>query len=317
MPTSTIAMNSTNVRNTLALGLVRLQLAVTSALAPAKAVETAARLFTTPPRHPHTARELELLATGERFEVATPKGAVVAWRFGARGRPVALLSHGWGGRGAQLRSFVPALLEAGYQPVVFDHLGHGASAGHESSLVHFTLGLEAVTQAIEQPGARVAAAIGHSLGAAALGAWLNQTRREMRVVLVAPPTSVQRYSGYFARRLGIPERIRSRMQQRLERRLGKPWKDFELPDSVARVRAQALVIHDAGDRDVAFSAGLSLARAWPDARLLRTHGLGHRGVLRDPSVVRDAIDYLAERVVFAPPPGRGEALAFSAPSPIA
>lgn len=316
MPAS-IAMNSTNVRNAVTFGLVRLQLAVTSALAPAKAVETAARLFTTPPRHAHTPRELELLATGERFEVATPKGTIAAWRFGARGRPVALLSHGWGGRGAQLRSFVPALLEAGYQPVVFDHLGHGASAGDESSLVHFTLGLEAMAQAIEQQGAHVEAAIGHSLGAAALGSWLNQTRREMRVVLVAPPTSVQRYSGYFARRLGIPERIRSRMQQRLERRLGKPWKDFELPGSVAQVRAQALVVHDAGDRDVAFSAGLALARAWPGARLLRTGGLGHRGILRDPSVVRDAIDFLADRVVFAPPPGRGEALAFSAPSPIA
>ena len=310
------SMNSTNVRNSAFLAWRRLQLAVASTLAPGKAVDMAARLFTTPPRYEHTQLELELLSTGTRFEVATSKGSIAAWRFGPRGGPVVLLSHGWGGRGAQLRSFVPALLEAGYQPVVFDHLGHGFSGGDESTLVHFTLGLESVAQALEREGLAVVGAIGHSLGAAALGTWLNETRRALRVVLVAPPTSVQRYSGWFARRLGIPERVRSRMQDVIERRIGKRWKEFELPHSVSHVRSQALVIHDAGDRDVTFSSGLALARAWPGATLVRTIGLGHRAILRDPAVVADAVDYLADRTVFAPPPAPGEARAFAAPAPI-
>jgi hypothetical protein len=39
-------------------------------------------------------------------------------------------------------------------------------------------------------------------------------------------------------------------------------------------------------------------------------------VLRDGEVVRDALDFLARRVVFASPPPRG-GHAFDAPSPIA
>lgn len=311
-----LSRNSTNVRHAIKRALVRLQLAATSTLAPHRAAETAARLFMTPPRFPHSARELESLAAGTGFTVATPRGAVAAWRFGAAHRPVVLLSHGWGGRGAQLRAFVPALLEAGYQPVVFDHLGHGFSEGRESSLVHFTLALESIAQSLEAGGARVAGAVGHSLGAAAIGAWANQTRRAIRVVLVAPPTSLQRYSGCFARRLGIPEPVRRAMQELFERRLGKPWKEFELPHSVAHVRAAALVVHDAGDREVDFGAGLALARAWPGARLVRTTGLGHRAILRDPTVVADTIDFLADRVVFAPAPAAGETSAFAAPSPL-
>lgn len=292
MSSNAATLNSTNVRNNIKFAWQRLRLAVTSALAPGVAVSIAARIFTTPPRFAHTPAELELLATGSRFDVASSVGRLAAWRFGDPTHPVIVLSHGWGGRGAQLRAFVPALVEAGFQVVLFDHAAHGASGGHEATLVHFLKGLDAVVRDMEAAGAPVVGLIGHSLGAAALTAWLNETRREMRAVLVAPPTSLQRYSGYFARRLGIAESIRREMQERFERLYGYRWDGFELPQSVARMKAQALVIHDSDDRDVPVSSGLALARAWRGARFLGTDGLGHRRILRDPAVVADAVDFL-------------------------
>lgn len=315
MTASLASINSTNVRNALAIAAHRARFAVTSVVAPEKAVELAARLFATPPRFPHTAREREFLATGTRFEVVMRHGRLAAWRFGREDRPAVVLVHGWGGRGAQLRAFAGPLLESGFQVVTFDHVGHGDSEAGASTLVHFVCGLEAVVRAVESKGARVEAFLGHSLGAAAVGAYLAQTGRRGRAVLVAPPTSVERYSGWFARRLGIPERVRRAMQERFEASLGVRWSQFELPHAVEGVRADALVIHDRGDRDVAQASGLALARTWPNARFLGTEGLGHRRILRDPSIVADAADFLARRVVFAPPPARGAA-AFGAPAPI-
>lgn len=317
MPASIILRNSTNVRSIATLAWHRAALALTTAFAPARAVERAAELFTTPPRIPHTARELEALAAGIRFDVDSPVGRIAAWRFGARDKPVVLVSHGWGGRGAQLRAFLAPLLEAGYQPVLFDHAGHGYSEGHTSTLVHFVKGLDAVAARLEREGARIVGLIGHSAGAATAGAWLGQSGRRLRVVLIAPPVSLERFSGHFARRLGLPERVRRAMQQHLEQRLGWPWKTFELPDSVARVDSDALVIHDEADREVPLASGLALARAWPGARFLATRGLGHRAVLKDAAVVRDAVDFIAGEVVFAPPPPAGHARSFAAPSPIA
>ena len=124
---STLTQNSTNVRYAIHFAWQRMSLAVTSALAPQKAVDTAVRLFSTPPRHAHTAPELALLANGTRYAVRSKHGALAAWRFGSVTHPAIVLVHGWGGRGAQLRVFVPALLEAGYQVVLFDHVGHGFS----------------------------------------------------------------------------------------------------------------------------------------------------------------------------------------------
>jgi pimeloyl-ACP methyl ester carboxylesterase len=316
MSANAAAINSTNVRKTINLAWQRVQFAVTGALAPERAIDAAMELFATPPRFAHTQRELELLSTAKRIDVGSAVGHLAAWRWGDRSRPAVILSHGWGGRGGQLAAFALPSVAAGYQVVTFDHVAHGASQGQESSLVEFVRGLDAVVRDVESNGARVAGIVGHSLGAAATGAWLNETGRAMRVVLVAPPTSVTRWSNFFARRLGIAEPIRKAMQERFERRYARRWADFELPQSVANVRAQALVIHDEDDRDVGFASGLRLARAWPDARLLATAGLGHNRILRDPQVIADAIDFIQDRVTFAPPPDRGEASAYRDPAPL-
>lgn len=316
MPAALSPINSTNVRNMIGLAQARLALALASAFAPERAVHKAAKLFSSPPRFAHTAPEKELLGTGEPMVIQAPASRLAAWRFGRADRPAVVVSHGWGGRGAQLRTFVAPLLDAGYQVIVFDHAGHGYSEGHEDSLVDFAHDLAAVVDAVEARGARVAGLVGHSLGAAAVGAYLKSSGRAIRSVLIAPPSSVIRYSGHFARMLGIPERIRREMQARFERRYGVAWSEFELPHSVASIRAPALVIHDARDRDVPFSSGLAIARAWPDARLVRTVGLGHRAILKDAAVVQDAIDFLRGEVVFARPPASRERSAFPQPAPL-
>ena len=308
--------NSTNVRNSLLLAWMRAQLVVSSALAPAVALEKATRLFLTPPRFSHTARERELLAVGHRYDVASPYGTLAAWRFGHEQRPAILLSHGWGGRGAQFRAFVPRLLEAGYQVVLFDHAAHGHSQGDEASLVHFVRGVGAVAGELESRGVTIAGAIGHSLGAAALGGWLRGSSLKPRVVLLAPPSSIIRYSGHFARMLGLPERLRREMQSRIERRLGMAWSEFELPAALEGIDAPALVIHDKTDKDVPYSSGLAVARAWKGARFAATTGLGHRAILRSDVVIGDALDFLRDEVRFAPPPAPREGSAFAAPAPL-
>jgi pimeloyl-ACP methyl ester carboxylesterase len=317
MASRAIPINSTNVRNAMMLTWERVALGVASAFAPRRAVERAARLFATPPRHAHPAREIELLQTGRGFVVALGFRRLAVWRFGSMDAPVIVFSHGWGGRGAQFRAFVPRLVQAGYQVVLFDHEGHGHSEGDEASLVHFLRGLEAVIAHLEREGATIAGLVGHSLGASAIAALLNGTGRGIRTVLVAPPTSLERYSGHFARRLGLRESIRRAMQETLEERLGRRWQEFELPGSVARAAAPVLVIHDEQDRDVPLSSGLALARAWRGARMVRTRGLGHRAVLRDPDVVQDALDFIADRTEFPRPLASGEASPFRAPAPLA
>lgn len=315
MPAALSPMNSTIVRSFKMLS-VRARLQVGSIVAPERAVADAVRLFLTPPRRAVRERERDFLAGGEGFVVSLGLARLSAWRFGPRDAPAVILSHGWGGRGAQFHAFVPALVAAGFQAVVFDHAGHGFSEARQASLIDFGRGIGAVADALRARGIAVAGVVGHSLGAAAIALFLRSTGAPVRSVLVAPPASLVGYSAWFARRLGLGESFRSRLQSSVERRYGVSWDELELPRSVASIDSPALVIHDQDDAEVRIGAGLAVARAWPGARFVRTAGLGHNAILRDPGVVRDAIDFLRGEVVFAPPPARDEWSAFPGPAPL-
>jgi pimeloyl-ACP methyl ester carboxylesterase len=320
--------NSTTVRyikQTATQHALRIGMAVASRLAPHWTVRTASRLFITPPRFAHPAPELALLATGVRHDIESQAGRIAAWQFGDAKAPAIIMSHGWGGRGAQFRAFVPELTAAGFQVWLFDHVGHGHSAGKEASLVDFATGVSALHEFVAGRGVRVAGLLSHSLGGAGVATALRgfagtaaiaSQSEPPRVVMIAPPSSLLRFSRLFARHLGLPERIRAAMQWRFEQRYGVKWQSFEMPDAVAALKAKALVIHDEADRDVSIDAGLAVARAWPDARFVRTSGLGHRRILKAPAVIADTVDFFRGQVTFARPAALDEWKSFPGPAPL-
>jgi pimeloyl-ACP methyl ester carboxylesterase len=287
---------------------VRTGVGLASIVAPRFVLKKASDLFITPPRFEHSAPEQRLLDAGTQFSVDTSAGKINAWRFGDITHPAIIMSHGWGGRGAQFRAFVPKLVEAGYQPIIFDHIGHGMSEGRQAALVDFWRGVDAVWDHMNGMGVNVAGLIGHSLGSAGIASALRRPLSGVahagnpRAVLIAPPDSLIDYSRLFSRYLGIPERIRAAMQWRFEKRYGVDWQEFELPDSVTNIKAAALFIHDRDDKETRFDGGVALARTWPDARLHATEGLGHRRILRNAAVVQSAIDFIADKVRFSHPP---------------
>ena len=105
---------------------------------------------------------------------------------------------------------------------------------------------------------------------------------------------MSRFATAFADHLRLPEPTREAMRRNLERRLKARWDELHLPAIVARLRTAALLVHDRSDPDVPYRHAEEIARAWPGARLLATDGLGHRAILRDPTVVRAAVAFLAE-----------------------
>ncbi len=307
--------NSTIVRHTIEAAARRMAVRAAGWIAPAWTVQRAAEWFITPPRHRAPARENAALSGAQPFQVRSNGEVLQAWRYGSPHRPAIVFSHGWGGRGGQFASWTAACIAEGYQVVVFDHVAHGKSSGRQAPITAFADGVADVVHALESDGVRVAALVGHSFGCPAIGIALNGRLRHLHdtcVIMLAPPASLIRYSRFFARTVGLSERLRAAMQWRLEQRIGVAWRDLELPDAVRCLHQPALVIHDQDDREVRIDSGLAVARAWPGARFKRTAGLGHRRILRDAAVIGAAMDFLAGRVTFSPPPQPDEwSLAFA------
>ena len=279
---------STTVRFFIGLARHRLAFRLLAPLAPRKAGDRARRLFLTPPRHGFRRAELDALEGASLFTVPMPTGRLVGWRWGRAQDPAVVLVHGWGGRAAQLRSFVVPLMARGYSVVAFDAPGHGMTGGRESSIVHMAAALEAVLKEIGP----AAAIVGHSVGGAVAGYVLSRGAPVKKAVLLAPPASLTEYSHRFARLLRLPEGIRALMQAQIERRLGIRWSDFEVEATAPRLTQPALIVHDIDDRDNPFRDGERYAQHWPGARLVASHGLGHHGALRDSAVIHEVAAFI-------------------------
>jgi pimeloyl-ACP methyl ester carboxylesterase len=281
------SMNSTIVRSRKsAWAVVRAYFAIASRLLPELARRQAERLFTLPPRyagrgtHPVDAR---------RESVVAGKHSLAVWQAGATAAPAVLLVHGWGGRGVQMGSFVAPLLARGYRVVWFDQPGHGESGRGPVALPDFVRALQALV-ATHGP---FEAAIGHSLGAAALGVAMRRGMQLGRVVFVSPPASIAEHTRKFARLLGITPAIREAMRQRLELRYGVPFAEIDRIDELAQLSLPTLLVHDGGDTEVPFEHALRLFGRMPGAQLIKTHGLGHHRPLRNPAVVRAVVDFVS------------------------
>jgi pimeloyl-ACP methyl ester carboxylesterase len=226
---------------------------------------------------------------------------------------VALL-HGWGGRAAQLTSFVAPLTARGLTVVALDAPGHGGSGRGLSSAPQFARALRAVAERVGD----LRGVVAHSLGAAGAALAIGDGLRAERVVFLAAAADPPRWAFDFAARLELPEWVIDGMRRRSERRIGRLWRELHVPTLVAGCEAPLLVVHDANDGEVAIEDASAIVAASRCATLLQTSGLGHNGMLRDPITVARVVDFLTEGLAAAPSTssGAGGSAATAALSPV-
>jgi pimeloyl-ACP methyl ester carboxylesterase len=253
---------------------------------PELAGAVAGRLFMTPPRPRVSPRFTEILSVAEPLEIPWQGRALQAWSWGTG--PAVLLVHGWGGYGAQLASFVPALESGGYRAIVLDGPAHGKSPGRRTSLVEFA---DAVLRTAEETGP-LAGIVAHSFGGASTAIAIARGLRAGRIVFVGPASDPVLATRRFTAALGLPESGRRAMQSRLERKVGVRFDDLNVPRLAAGFDVPLRVVHDRADREVPWEEGSAIAAAWPGAELITTRGLGHYRILHDPEVIRGAVEFL-------------------------
>lgn len=282
---------STTVRSQykvpVALGIVRAGFGALSRVSPGFAAFAAERLFLTPRRHARPPHERELLASARALSIPSEDGALSAWEWGTEGERV-LLVHGWEGRGTQLAPFVPALVERGFRVVSFDAPAHGDSPGSLSSFFHFARSIARVAREF----APLRALIAHSMGGAS-AAWASRAGAlAERMVMIAPPADIRDFTSHADAMLGLDRRAIVELEGRLGRRFGVDFSEVHAARVGPAMKAPLLVIHDEDDREIPIEAGEVVARHWPDAELVRTRGLGHRRILRDPGVIARVVDFV-------------------------
>jgi pimeloyl-ACP methyl ester carboxylesterase len=210
---------------------------------------------------------------------------VAVYRWGKADRRI-LLVHGWGGKAAQFFSFVGPLLDNGFQVVAFDAPAHGASSGLFASGPAFARAARVIADGTGPFHGIVA----HCLGAAGSTIALAQGLSVERVVFLAPAAFIEPLLEQFIRLRQIPEPIAGELRKRFAVRYSTEI--VSVPLMAEKFLVPVLIFHDPEDRDLAFSHGEAIARAWPGAELVTASGVGHWRIMRDRSVIGRTIKFL-------------------------
>jgi pimeloyl-ACP methyl ester carboxylesterase len=277
--------------SSLAFGTLRTTFGVLEQVAPGPGSAMAERLWCAVPRGAVRPPN----PPGRRFTISVHGRAVAAEVWGDG--PTVYLMHGWGGSRGRFEKFIAPLVAAGHRVVALDAPSHGDSAAgvhgrRRAVAVEFA---EALKGLISECGPAYGI-IGYSLGGAAAALVVLDGLPAGRLALIAPMVNPLAFANEFARMLGFGERIRARLVERLERRNGRPMSDFDI---AARATARSdlpplLVVHDRDDQVVDLADAEAVTKAWPQAELLRTEGLGHQKILYDSVVVQQVVRFLAD-----------------------
>lgn len=292
-----MAKKSTNVR------LLNLVFGLSERLAPPVGTALLNRLWFRIPAVPEKARRPRgELPTPTPFEVGTLRG--LSYGEG----PTVYLVHGWGGWGLQLAAYIQPLVDLGFRVVTYDAPSHGDSApGPEGSSASTLLEIADALTAVVAAQGPAYGVIAHSAGATATALALRDGLEVERLVFVAAATDFAVTLDQMQAVLGFGPRVRRGFERRFEARFG-PMSSFRMGAIVTEIATgralpPLLLIHDRSDTETLYEGSADLVGDWPGARLETSEGLGHRRVLRDPDLVKQAVGFLAER---APGGGAGD-----------
>ncbi len=269
------------------LRIIRLAFSLLGPMFPRLMGRWAIKLWFRTRRFPESAAGKKFTASAQRETLLVDDIPVAVYKRG--NGPIVLFVHGWSGRGSQAAAFADDLVAAGYQVIAIDAPGHGNTPGDSTNILECA----AVLLEFSRHYGAVHGVITHSFGGMVLAYAMHNGMWVDRAVCISAPAHVDYLIESFAETLAIPAAVIQDMHRRMNERFDeKVWASISTVLNVRELDVPALIIHDVDDHSVPWEQGKIIANAWPGARFMKTSGLGHGRILRDPAVVAAAVEFI-------------------------
>ena len=262
---------------------------VASILFPKQITSFAYQKLTNPQVYKLRENEIEILGQAQKellrfydFDIQ-----LYTWKGGEK---EILLIHGWEGQAGNFSDIIKALLADGFTVHAFDGPSHGFSSKGSTSIIEF---IELVGVLIQKY--KVEILLSHSFGGVAATVALNRNPqiKIKRYVLFTTPDRFQERIDEVSDAIGITDTVKKRLIAQLETQTKMKVEDINVSNFVRAVQVEkALILHDKNDRVIPFKIAENVNRKWPASELKAVEGSGHFRILRTPSIIREAIDFL-------------------------
>jgi pimeloyl-ACP methyl ester carboxylesterase len=253
-------------------------------------VKKAYQAFFSPSQYELKSTDQAILERGTNYRVPFDGGELAVTTWGSAG-PTILLMHGWGGSRAQMTGLVDPLLSAGFRVVAYDQPAHGESDGKLTNLLEIAPTMDIIAK---QEG-KFEAIIAHSFGTLITSYALVKQNFPLPARLV--------YFGAFNQLLdslprfqaitGLPDEIIQGFRVMLNENFGEGVLEEIVHEKLApQINIPALMFHDTADNVTPVEDSRAIARAWKNACLIETEGLGHRGALQSKEIHEQVLEFL-------------------------
>lgn len=255
-----------------------------SSIFPRRAADKAVEWMTSPRIAPE-----RRLSCQELFSknVALPSGARLG-SYGSGSKKILLL-HGWSGWVGQFEDLIREINPFEYTVYAVQPVGHGESRAVRSHPGRF---IEALLETIEYLDCSFDAAIGHSLGAAALVSAQALTGSFGGMILISSPATIEGVLNRFARFLNLGKRSNNHFIKTMEETVGIPVEKLDLVLIAEAEKIPVLLIHDKNDKEIPASESECLLLAFENSQIFRTVGWGHSRLLQSPAVTQKIMQFL-------------------------
>jgi pimeloyl-ACP methyl ester carboxylesterase len=242
-----------------------------------------------PTRVPLKERDKKALAQGKRIELGSHHRRV-AWTWG--NGPLVIFVHGWGGRGTQMAALAQHVAAQGFQSVIFDVTAHGAADGRRVTFEDFISDVADLSRHLDKT---IYAYVGHSVGALCMMAAreIKGIRAEHYVCICAPRGPYLPINIIRKALSNLSDAVLEKCKNFYSRQLHSSW--GRLDDGYAfeyTNQGRLLLIYDENDDQVAHTDGDRIKAVWPEAKLVKTRGLGHHRVLWNQGVITEVSTFL-------------------------
>lgn len=245
-------------------------------------------LFFTPIGYPTPEKEAKAETFAKKFVIGVGKMRIQCYQWGNAPKTV-LVIHGWAGRATQFRRFVKPLLAKGFQVIGFDGPAHGKSSGTSTHLNEFLVVIFEL-----QTRFNIRSIIAHSFGGVASLYAIAEGLPVKTLITIASPTIADQIINTYLKALGGSARTGQAFKEFIRRKYGKPFEEYSSLAFVKRLPTDLnlLLVHDENDLEVSMDHPDELIKIFPQARLLKTEGLGHTRILRDNLVIREVVTFI-------------------------
>lgn len=216
--------------------------------------------------------------------IKTGAGNVHAYSTGSSG-PVVLFVHGWGGQAYQFLPLMRGVARCGFTAIAFDHIGHGQSDSHPTTLQQSIDTTNEVLRYVRKNSKEgFGALVGHATGCVSIANARQALIKDVPLFLISP---VFNYKLFFLKRLvslKLPPEMMKEYVTGFTKKYRKEYQSLELGRHLAKYADIAFIAHDDSDKETAVADSVKFCRKNPLTRLLVTKQFDHNQIINSESV---------------------------------